>query len=686
MLIQKTPIIRNAEENRMKNGRASPVTVALLSIVLLSSFILLGLPPAKAQAPPPPPATLRITSLDALSNFIQDPNLTPGTSFVVDVNIDNVPAIQNSTYGGIQGFDITVNFDHTVLQPTGISHDAQHIPSCPSADTCLLDGKLTLLDQLCPPLTTCATGTARAVVTMLGSSNRFDTSSPPAAFNTGILFRIQFKVVGIGVTSIAVDTSSSQILGPLNSFPVPLPYTTVDASFDNTPPFGFSLSRVSGQVFVGKWVATNITVSGGTAGPVPVDLSVSGLPTGAVPKLNVTSGTTDYGASLNITTASTTPRGIYMVHIIGNCAGCGVNGAGFTTFTIFALTVRDIAVISVTPSVTSADIGLPVSVSVVVQNQGTTLETFAVNLWANSTVVASNSAVTLSAGSSQTVNLVWNTTAFSPGIYEVSARVPPAPYDLNTYNINSGGMVTLAFADAAVTNVAATPQVVNPGQSVTTSITVANHGVSAENFTVNVFAVISGGQKSSLASLQVTMLVPGQSTTLTASWSTTGFSSGTYTVHIEIPSLKNETNLADNLLDSSSVRLNAAPTASFTITTTVPTAGQAVSFDASQSSDSDGTIPASGYSWNFGDGTTGTGKVVSHNFQNAGSFSVILTVTDNDGATQTKTQSVTIASSGSSLASILTSPVGLAGIGVAVLLIIIGAVLFTRRRSSKTAS
>ncbi len=243
MLIQKTPIIRNAEENRMKNGRASPVTVALLSIVLLSSFILLGLPPAKAQAPPPPPATLRITSLDALSNFIQDPNLTPGTSFVVDVNIDNVPAIQNSTYGGIQGFDITVNFDHTVLQPTGISHDAQRIPSCPSADTCLLDGKLTLLDQLCPPLTTCATGTARAVVTMSGSSNRFDTSSPPAAFNTGILFRIQFKVVGIGVTSIAVDTSSSQILGPLNSFPVPLPYTTVDASFDNTPPFGFSLSR-----------------------------------------------------------------------------------------------------------------------------------------------------------------------------------------------------------------------------------------------------------------------------------------------------------------------------------------------------------------------------------------------------------------------------------------------------------
>src|SRR5206468_8298368 len=141
---------------------------------------------------------------------------------------------------------------------------------------------------------------------------------------------------------------------------------------------------VSGPVLAGKSVSTNITISSGTAGQVTVDLLVSGLPTGASAQLNVTSGLTDYGASLNITTTTATPRGTYAVRITGSCLACA-NGVGFSAFTTFALTVdiRDIAVMSVAPSATSADIGLPVSVSLVIKNKGTTLETFAVNVWAN---------------------------------------------------------------------------------------------------------------------------------------------------------------------------------------------------------------------------------------------------------------------------------------------------------------
>src|SRR5207249_512758 len=288
------------------------------------------------------------------------------------------------------------------------------------------------------------------------------------------------------------------------------------AFFDNTPPFGFSLSPVSGQVLAGKSVSTNFTVSTGTAGQVTVDLLVSGLPTGASAQLNVTSGLTDYGVSLNITTATATPRGIYSVRITGSCPDCA-NGAGFSAFTIFVLTVdiRDIAVMSVAPSATSADIGLPVSVSLVVKNKGTTLETFAVNLWANNTLVASMSTVALSPGTSQTLTLVWDTTAFSPGIYNITGKIPPL---LNEFNIvdnsMSGGTVRLVFADAAITGVTPSPVVVNPSQTVTITITVANNGLSPEDFTVSVFVVSSGGEKSSLASLQVTLLAPGQATTL----------------------------------------------------------------------------------------------------------------------------------------------------------------------------
>jgi PKD domain-containing protein len=86
-----------------------------------------------------------------------------------------------------------------------------------------------------------------------------------------------------------------------------------------------------------------------------------------------------------------------------------------------------------------------------------------------------------------------------------------------------------------------------------------------------------------------------------------------------------------------------APTASFTSTPLSPTTGQAASFDGSASSDSDGTI--SSYSWDFGDGATGSGATPSHSYATAGTYAVKLTVTDNDGSSGNLTQSVAVAQS-----------------------------------------
>lgn len=80
---------------------------------------------------------------------------------------------------------------------------------------------------------------------------------------------------------------------------------------------------------------------------------------------------------------------------------------------------------------------------------------------------------------------------------------------------------------------------------------------------------------------------------------------------------------------------NVPPTASFTSSCSNLTCA----FDTSASTDPDGTIAS--YAWNFGDGTSGTGPSPSHAYANPGSYNVTLTVTDNGGATDAATQTVT---------------------------------------------
>jgi hypothetical protein len=84
------------------------------------------------------------------------------------------------------------------------------------------------------------------------------------------------------------------------------------------------------------------------------------------------------------------------------------------------------------------------------------------------------------------------------------------------------------------------------------------------------------------------------------------------------------------------------PVAAFMYTPTSPQAGSTVSFDASSSSDIDDAI--TGYAWDFGDGTTASGKQVGHVFVAAGSFTVTLTCTDASGLTAKVGHVVAVAS------------------------------------------
>lgn len=82
--------------------------------------------------------------------------------------------------------------------------------------------------------------------------------------------------------------------------------------------------------------------------------------------------------------------------------------------------------------------------------------------------------------------------------------------------------------------------------------------------------------------------------------------------------------------------VNEAPTAAFTS----GVSGLTANLDGSGSSDSDGSI--SSYAWELGDGSTASGALVDHTYAEAGTYTVTLTVTDDDGATHSTSEDVTV--------------------------------------------
>ena len=111
---------------------------------------------------------------------------------------------------------------------------------------------------------------------------------------------------------------------------------------------------------------------------------------------------------------------------------------------------------------------------------------------------------------------------------------------------------------------------------------------------------------------------------------------GTYTVSLTVTDDLGATNTATQSVVVPDLPVNQTPTASFTATPSP----LAVAVNGSASTDPDGTVVS--YAWDFGDGATDTGVTASHTYAAAGTYTVGLTVTDDQGGTDTATQSVIV--------------------------------------------
>ena len=93
----------------------------------------------------------------------------------------------------------------------------------------------------------------------------------------------------------------------------------------------------------------------------------------------------------------------------------------------------------------------------------------------------------------------------------------------------------------------------------------------------------------------------------------------------------------------------------FVFTPTSPTDHQPVLFDAS-TSQAPPNNPIVSYSWNFGDGRTGSGRLVSYQYSTPGTFVVSLTITDAFGRSATTSQLINVSAGVNPTAAFAFSP------------------------------
>ena len=138
----------------------------------------------------------------------------------------------------------------------------------------------------------------------------------------------------------------------------------------------------------------------------------------------------------------------------------------------------------------------------------------------------------------------------------------------------------------------------------------------------------------------------------TGTAATTSFeytTSGNFDAKVRVTDDDGATDIASLSDTGASIDTNNPPVADIQASPLSGTLPLTVNFDASLSSDSDGTIVK--YEWDFdGDGTwdsdTGTTATTSFEYTTAGSFDPVVRVTDNDGATDTESLSESGAGSG----------------------------------------
>jgi len=233
---------------------------------------------------------------------------------------------------------------------------------------------------------------------------------------------------------------------------------------------------------------------------------------------------------------------------------------------------------------------------------------------------------------SDSVVLEWQTGSTPSGDYILTAVVKDAAGDelgrqQSPFRVGS--------PQCELTGFSATPQQFKLGGAVQFALELSNTG----SMELTGRAVVEVRLPDSLVqtlSQDFKGLARGQSRRFTLTWNTKSARKGARYEAVGYVAYAGMTTAPTQVVLST----NAAPIAAFSFKPDTVRVNQSVSFDATASSDTDGTL--AGYAWEFGDGATGTGTTVEHIFTWQGDYTVTLTVTDNEGGTGTLARTIAV--------------------------------------------
>jgi len=216
--------------------------------------------------------------------------------------------------------------------------------------------------------------------------------------------------------------------------------------------------------------------------------------------------------------------------------------------------VHNIAVTSVTANPTTVIRGKTVNINVTVQNLSNVDETVNASVYYDTTLIKTETGITLTVGESKTQTFTWNTPvdiALKTHTIKAEAQILE---DFDTSDNTKTTQVTIAIHDIAVVSVTTSKTEVAVGESVVIKVVVKNQGSFNESFSVTA----KYGENPIGTPINVNNLTKEQSETVTFTWNTAGVSPGTYTIRATASIVPDEEDTTNNMQEAT-VTVNESP-------------------------------------------------------------------------------------------------------------------------------